>query len=149
MAGPETYQVNKAITSPRHPEIASSSLHFFDGWNKPTTPNDRFRGEKIISWYTNSTLKNIGVFLTLQKISPTDRESTKSRVILLRLFQHTELEHTPKKPLPKGYESTFPFIVGERGIAERVCDIGVCCNFLGIISPTQTGKNHPQKYHTF
>ena len=47
----------------------------------------------------------------------------------LRLFQHTELEHTPK-PLPTGYNG-IPFIVGERGIAERVCDIGVCCNFLG------------------
>ena len=43
----------------------------------------------------------------------------------LRLFQHcTPLEHTPK-PLPTGYKG-IPFIVGERGIAERVC-----CNFLG------------------
>ena len=33
--------------------------------------------------------------------------------------QHTELEHTPK-PLPTGYNG----IPG-------VCDIGVCCNFLG------------------
>ena len=47
----------------------------------------------------------------------------------LRLFQHTELEHTPK-PLPTGYNG-IPFIVGERGDAERVCDIGVCCNCLG------------------
>ena len=26
----------------------------------------------------------------------------------------------------------FLSLVGERGIAERVCDIGVCCNFLGL-----------------
>ena len=44
--------------------------------------------------------------------------------------QHTELEHTPKA-LATGYYG-IPFIVGERGIAERVCDIGVCCNFLGL-----------------
>ena len=32
-------------------------------------------------------------------------------VVLLRLLQHTELEHTPK-PLPTGY-SGIPFIVGQ------------------------------------
>ena len=36
----------------------------------------------------------------------------------------------PEQPLPTGYKG-IPFIVGEWGIAERVCDIGVCCNFLG------------------
>ena len=40
---------------------------------------------------------------------------------------NTPLGH---KPLPKGSRG-IPFIVGERGIAERVCDIRVCCNFLG------------------
>ena len=38
----------------------------------------------------------------------------------------------PEQPLPTGYNG-IPFIVGERGIAERVCDIGVCCNFLGLL----------------
>ena len=35
----------------------------------------------------------------------------------------------PEKPLPTCYKG-IPFIVGERGIAERVCDIRVCCNSL-------------------
>ena len=39
--------------------------------------------------------------------------------LFLRLFQHTELEHTPKKPLPTGLP--------------QVCDMGVCCNFLGLL----------------
>ena len=31
----------------------------------------------------------------------------KSQYSILRLFQHTELEHTPKKPLPTGYSMWF------------------------------------------
>ena len=33
--------------------------------------------------------------------------------------------HVSLKPLPTGYKG-IPFIVGERGIAERACSIGVC-----------------------
>ena len=51
-------------------------------------------------------------------------------VFLLRLLQHTELEHTPK-PLPTGY-SGIPFIVGQGdGLG---CALGVCCNFLGFLN---------------
>ena len=55
-----------------------------------------------------------------------------SRVILLilRLFQHTELEHTPKKPLPTDY-NRIPFIVGQGDCLG--CALGVCCNFLGLM----------------
>ena len=38
--------------------------------------------------------------------------------------QHIELEHTPKKPLPKGF-TKISFIIGERGIAAR-CAISGC-----------------------
>ena len=58
-----------------------------------------------------------------------------------RLFQDIELEHTPKQPLPTGYNG-IPFIVGDRGIAERVCDIGVCCNFLGFAGNKKDIRNH-------
>ena len=54
----------------------------------------------------------------------------------LRLLnQHTELEHTPKKPLPTGYEG-IPFIVGDRGI--------VWCVFWGcvVISLDHENYNH-------
>ena len=49
-----------------------------------------------------------------------------------RLFQHTELEHTPKKPLPTSYswDSFHSWLC--RGLF-GVCDIGVCCNFLGLV----------------
>ena len=42
----------------------------------------------------------------------------------IRLFQHTELEHTPK-PLPTGYKG-IPFIVGQGDCLG--CALGVCCN---------------------
>ena len=47
---------------------------------------------------------------------------TTSVADILRLFQHTELEHTPK-PLPTGYKG-IPFIIGERGLP-GVCPGGV------------------------
>ena len=51
----------------------------------------------------------------------------------LRLFQHTELEHTPKRSLYQQALIRDSFHNWRcRGIAERVCDIGVCCNFLGL-----------------
>ena len=43
--------------------------------------------------------------------------------LYLRLFQHTFGTH-PEQPLPTGYKK-IPFIVGERGIAERVCSTDV------------------------
>ena len=46
----------------------------------------------------------------------------------LRLFQHTELEHTPSNLLPTGYKGC-PFIVGEGDCLG--CALGVCWNFLG------------------
>ena len=44
-----------------------------------------------------------GVMLELLMVLPTAETQ--------RLFQHTKLEHTPKKPLPTGYKG-IPFIVG-------------------------------------
>ena len=35
---------------------------------------------------------------------------TEAEDYIPRLFQHTELEHTPKKPVPTGYKGN-PFIV--------------------------------------
>ena len=46
------------------------------------------------------------------------------------VFQHTELEHTPKYLYQQAKNAGIPFIVGKQGIAERVCDIVVC--FLSI-----------------
>ena len=45
----------------------------------------------------------------------------------LRLFQHTEMEHTPI-PVPTGYNG-IPFIVGQGDCLG--CALGVCCNLLG------------------
>ena len=49
----------------------------------------------------------------------------------LKLFQHTELEHTPKKPLPTGYNG-ITFIVGQGD--SLGCALGVCCIFLEMVS---------------
>ena len=46
----------------------------------------------------------------------------------LRLFQHTELEHTPSNLYYKGYNG-IPFIVGQGDCLG--CALGVCCDFLG------------------
>ena len=48
----------------------------------------------------------------------------------LRLAINTPLQHTPK-PEAKGYKSWDSFHSWRcRGIADWVCDIGVCCDFL-------------------
>ena len=52
--------------------------------------------------------------------------------MILRLFHHTELEHKTRATFTNKPKKGIPFIVGERGIADWVCDIGVCCNFRGI-----------------
>ena len=48
--------------------------------------------------------------------------------------QHTELEHTPSNLYQQAKSRDSFHNWRCRGIAERVCYIGVCCNFLGIIS---------------
>ena len=58
----------------------------------------------------------------------------------LRLFQHTELEHTPSNLYEKAKEG-FLSILGERGIAETVCDIGVCWNNLWNTGMADGGPN--------
>ncbi len=47
--------------------------------------------------------------------------------------QHTELEHTPKRNLyQQAFSAGIPFTIGDcRGIADWVCDIGVCCRIHG------------------
>ena len=45
--------------------------------------------------------------------------------------QHTELEHTPSNLYQQAKKKDSFHSWRCRGIAERVCDIGVCCNFLG------------------
>ena len=52
--------------------------------------------------------------------------------------QHTELEHTPKPTFyqqAKKKHRDSGFIVGEHGgnCRCRVCDIGGCCSFLGLM----------------
>ena len=55
---------------------------------------------------------------------------------LLRLFQHTELEHTPSNLYQQVFFAGIPFIIGVYwGIAGFGCAIsGVCCNFLGTLT---------------
>ena len=60
------------------------------------------------------------------------------RFVYLRLFQHTELEHTPK-PLPTGYKG-IPFIVGQGDCLG--CALGVCCNFLGVKARKSAASAH-------
>ena len=106
-------QQSNYITSSSWNCLKFSSLLW---WLEQTkTPNDRFRGEKIISWYTNSTLKNIGVFLTLPKNLPNWQREHKIRGHLyyqpkqgkfLKSTIHWHQVWSPSKP---GSFSWFPY----------------------------------------
>ena len=51
---------------------------------------------------------------------------------ILRLFHNAPNWNTPrKKPLPTGHNKGIPFHSWVGGLPPGVCDIGVCCNFLG------------------
>ena len=64
--------------------------------------------------------------------------------IFQRSFQHTELEHTPSNlPFPKGLKFGISFIVGDAGGLLGVCDIRVCCNFLGLKHQLNVGLSIP------
>ena len=53
----------------------------------------------------------------------------------LRLFQHTELEHTPKRNLYQQAISRDSFHNWRTGDCRTGCAIsGVCCNFLGTLA---------------
>ncbi len=67
-------------------------------------------------------------------------------VLVLRSFQHTELEHTPKRNLyQQAINRDSGFIVGERGIAERVCDIGVETQIFGSENKTFPQDGSPSR----
>ena len=52
----------------------------------------------------------------------------------LRLFQHTEMEHTPNNLYQQAIKCGIPFIV-LLGDWFGVCSFRVCCNFLGTLGP--------------
>ena len=60
---------------------------------------------------------------------------------ILRLFQHTFGTH-PEQPLATGYKSGILSQLANGGLP-GVCDIGVCCNFLGPI-PAPSWKTNNQ-----
>ena len=87
----------------------------------PTFSSDKKIGSKKISSSTDQTGGTMrqwrSVLSNHWRLSPGSSLTGRKGFMTRRLFQHTELEHTPRKTFYQPAIMGFLFIVGERGIA--------------------------------